>query len=41
MTDHQFVDGSRRRQRTRYADGTQVTIDLDADTWEVSPALEE
>jgi len=29
MTDHEFLDGSRRKQRTTYADGTTVTVDFD------------
>ena len=39
MTRHEFLDASRRRQRTTFADGTRVTIDLDSDRWEVEPAL--
>jgi hypothetical protein len=39
MTKHEFLDVSRRKQRTTFADGTSVTIDLDADRWEVSPPL--
>lgn len=40
MTNHEFLDESRRRQRTTFADGTRVTIDLNTDKWEVSPPLE-
>ncbi len=39
MTNHEFLDGSFRRQRTTFADGTKVTIDLDSDTFEISPNL--
>jgi len=39
MTDHTFLDGSFRRWRTTFADGTNVTIDLDKDTFEITPAL--
>ncbi len=39
MTRHEFLDESRRKQRTTFADGTTVTIDLEADTFEISPAL--
>jgi len=40
LTSHQFLDGSFRRQRFTYADGTAVTIDLDAETWEITPKLD-
>lgn len=40
LTSHQFLDGSFRRQRFTYADGTAVTIDLDAGTWEITPKLD-
>jgi len=39
MTNHEFLDKSFRRQRTTFADGTKVTIDLDSDTFEISPKL--
>ncbi|MCP4609710.1 MAG: hypothetical protein GY845_13455 [Planctomycetes bacterium] len=39
MTSHEFLDKSYRRQRTTFADGTQVTIDLDKDTFEITPKL--
>jgi hypothetical protein len=39
LVGHEFVDGSFRRQRFTYAGGTEVTIDLDAGTWSVTPAL--
>jgi hypothetical protein len=40
LVGHEFLEGSYRRQRFTYADGTMVTIDLDAGTWGVSPKLE-
>jgi hypothetical protein len=40
LTGHEFLDGSRRRQRFTYADGTTVVIDLDAGTWDVAPKLD-
>ncbi len=39
MTNHEFLDDSFRRQRTSFADGTTVTIDLDKDTFEIAPKL--
>jgi hypothetical protein len=39
MTNHEFLDGSFRRWRTSFADGTTVTIDLDKDTFEITPPL--
>ncbi len=39
MTKHEFLDDSHRRQRTTFADGTTVTIDLDSDSFSVTPEL--
>ncbi len=39
MTNHEFLDESRRKQRTTFSDGTTVTIDLDGETCEISPNL--
>ncbi len=39
LANHEFLDGSYRRQRFTYADGTRVTIDLEAGTWKVDPEL--
>jgi hypothetical protein len=39
MTNHEFLDESYRKQRTTFADGTKVTIDLDSDTFEITPKL--
>ena len=33
MTKHEFLDAAFRQWRTTFADGTRVTIDLDADTF--------
>jgi hypothetical protein len=40
MKDHEFLDKNHRRQRTTFADGTTVTIDPDAETFEVVPRLQ-
>ncbi len=39
MTSHEFLDDSFRKQRTTFADGTTVTIDLDNDTFAIAPPL--
>lgn len=39
MTRHEFLDSSWRRQRTTFADGTSVTIDLEKDQYEIAPSL--
>ncbi len=39
MTNHEFLDESRRNQRATFSDGTTVTIDLDSETYEISPKL--
>lgn len=36
MTNHEFLDHSHRKQRTTYADGTQVTVDFDTDQFTIS-----
>jgi len=38
MVHHEFLD-SWRRQRTTFSDGTAVTVDFDAKTYEISPEL--
>jgi hypothetical protein len=40
ITKHEFLNDTHRRQRSTFTDGTQVTIDLDTDKWEISPPLE-
>jgi hypothetical protein len=39
MTNHEFLDKSFRKQRIAFADGTKVIIDLDEDTFDISPKL--
>lgn len=39
MTNHKFLDKKYRKQRTTFADGTTVTIDLDADAFHIVPEL--
>lgn len=39
MTRHEFMGAGWRRQRTTFADGTRVTVDLQSDQWNVEPAL--
>lgn len=40
MTDHEFLDAARRKERTTFADGTTVTVDWDADSVVINPPLE-
>jgi len=37
MTNHEFLDPSRRRQRATFADGTTVTVDFDSGKYTISP----
>jgi len=37
MTDHRFLDASRRVQATTFADGTQITVDFAKKTYTVAP----
>ena len=39
MTDHEFLDASRSKERTTFADGTTVTVDWNAQTVEIEPKL--
>jgi len=39
MTNHEFLDKNYRKERTTFSDGTTVTIDRDAGTYEVRPEL--
>ncbi len=39
MTRHEFLDSNWRRQRTTFADGTRVTIDLEKEQYEITPPL--
>ncbi len=40
MTNHEFLDKNYRKERSTFADGTTVTIDRDAGTYEIKPELE-
>lgn len=35
MVDHEFIDGNIRRQRSEFADGTKVEVDLDKNTYNI------
>jgi hypothetical protein len=37
MTNHEFLDKARRKERTTFADGTTVTVDWDAKTVDINP----
>jgi hypothetical protein len=39
MTNHEFLDDAFRKQRSTFADGTTVTIDLDAGSLKIEPEL--
>ncbi|HYJ90376.1 MAG TPA: DUF5696 domain-containing protein, partial [Pyrinomonadaceae bacterium] len=39
MTKHEFLDAKFRKERTTFADGTTVTVDWDANTFEIKPEL--
>ena len=39
MTRHEFLDEKYRRERTTFADGTTVTVDWDAGSYKIEPAL--
>ena len=39
MTSHKFLDENYRRQQTTFVDGTVVSIDLDNDTYTITPEL--
>jgi hypothetical protein len=41
MTNHEFLDSSRRVQRTTYNDGTQVTVDFDKRTYSLGKLQDE
>jgi hypothetical protein len=40
MTNHEFLDKSYRKERSTFADGTTVTIDRDAGTFEINPPVQ-
>lgn len=37
MVNHEFLDASRRIQRTTFSDGTRVTVDFEKKTYDVEP----
>jgi hypothetical protein len=39
MTNHEFLDENYRKERSTFADGTTVTIDRDAGTFQIKPEL--
>lgn len=39
MTDHEFLDAARRKERTTFSDGTTVTVNWDTDTVQIAPPL--
>jgi hypothetical protein len=39
MTNHEYLDDQHRKERSTFADGTTVTIDRDAQTYEIKPEL--
>lgn len=36
LTNHEFLNENRRQQRATYSDGTQVTVDFDAETYGIA-----
>jgi len=41
MSKHEFLDSNYRKERTTFADGTTVTVDWDADIYNIEPKLKE
>jgi hypothetical protein len=39
MTNHEFLDADRHRERSTFADGTTVTVDWQARSFEIKPDL--
>lgn len=39
MTNHEFLDETYRKERSTFSDGTTVTIDRDAGTYDIQPPL--
>jgi hypothetical protein len=37
MTNHEFLDKARGKERTTFADGTTITVDWDANTIDIKP----
>jgi hypothetical protein len=40
MTNHEFLDKNRTKERTTFADGTTVTVDWNKNTAEIKPDLQ-
>jgi hypothetical protein len=40
MTNHEFLDPERRRERTTFADGTTVTVDWETRHVNIQPELQ-
>ncbi len=40
MTNHEFLNEARTRERTTFADGTTVTVDWQTKAVEIKPELE-
>jgi hypothetical protein len=40
MTSHEFLDPDRNRERTKFADGTKVTVDWSKQSVEIQPELQ-
>ena len=40
MTNHEFLDPDRKRERTTFADGTTVTVDWDNSTVQIVPDVQ-
>lgn len=40
MTNHEFLNAERTRERSNFADGTSVTVDWNNESVEISPALQ-
>jgi hypothetical protein len=39
MTNHEFLDAARKKERSTFADGTTVTVDGDENSVVVNPPL--
>ena len=39
MTNHEFLDAARKKERSTFADGTTVTVDWDAQAVKIEPDL--
>ena len=39
MTNHEFIDDTYKKERTTFADGTTVTVDREAGTFDIQPPV--